>query len=230
MEFKIFVREKIFKPFSLHYENYRKGLFQTYLNPTPNDKILDFGGNDGQRMARLFPNQKRNIFIADISSEALEYAKNYHGFETVLLDESGKIPFEDNFFDIVFCNSVIEHVTVDKDEIYSIKTNREFKEKSILRQKKLANEIRRVGKKYFVQTPNKYFIIENHTWLLSVYIYFPRSWQIKTIEFFGKFWIQNSLPDFNLLTIRDMKLLFPDAKIIKERLFLMTKSIIAVKN
>ena len=31
-----------------------------------------------------------------------------------MLDESGRLPFPDDHFDIIFCSSTIEHVTVDK--------------------------------------------------------------------------------------------------------------------
>ena len=39
-------------------------------------------------------------------------------------------------------------------------------------QVKMANEIMRVGKKYFVQTPNKYFFIEPH-YLLPFFNFCP---------------------------------------------------------
>lgn len=230
MKLQQLIREKIFKPYSYRYEKKRKEYFLKYLKPTMKDKILDFGGSNGRRMAEIFPEKRKDVYIADISIEDLEFAKNNYGFETILLDESGIVPFENNFFDIVFCNSVIEHVTVDKKDIYKIKKNREFKVKSVLRQNKLADEIRRVGKKYFVQTPNKHFIIESHTWLPSLYIYLPRSIQIKFFRLLNRFWIKKSNPDVNLLTVKDMIRLFPDAIIKKEKSLLMIKSIIAIKN
>src|SRR6185436_14752510 len=140
-------------------------------------------GDDGRRMANLFPDKTSGIFIADISEKALDIAKTRYGFETILLDESGTIPFEDKFFDFLFCNSVIEHVTIDKSEIYNVTSDSEFKIRSYQRQKILAQEIQRVSKKYFVQTPNKHFIVESHQWFPSLYLYFPRWMQIKIIQF-----------------------------------------------
>jgi hypothetical protein len=43
-----------------------------------------------------------------------------YGFKTILLDESGKIPVHDHFFDIVFCNSAIEHITMNKNEVFQV--------------------------------------------------------------------------------------------------------------
>lgn len=223
------IQEKIFRPYSYRFEKNRKDYFIKYFKPTQEDKILDFGGYDGRRMVEIFSDWRMNIYIADISFQGLGFAKNNYGFETILLNENGIIPYEDKFFDIIFCNSVIEHVTVDKKDMYSIITNSEFRIKSLLRQKKLADEIRRVGKKYFVQTPNKHFIIESHAWFPSFYIYLPRMYQIKLIRFLNRFWIKKTGPDFNLLTVKDMKGFFPDAIIKKEKSLFMTKSIIAIK-
>jgi len=193
-------------------------------------KVLDLGGNTGRRMKSLFPNRTEGIYIADISEKALDVAKNLYGFETILLDESGKIPYDDKYFDFVFCNSVIEHVTVDKAEVYNITSNKIFKQKSLSRQRILAEEIKRVSKKYFIQTPNKHFIIESHLWFPSVYLYLPRKMQIKLISFLNKYWIKRSSPDFSLLTFKDLKKLFSEAKIIREKSLFLTKSLVAIKN
>ena len=145
------------------------------------------------------------------------------------MKEKNILPFSDHEFNIVFCNSVIEHVTIPKEEIWSFKSTKDFKNLSLKRQVEFANEIRRIGKSYFVQTPNKYFIIESHTWLPGLIVFLPRSIQIKTIKFFNKFWVKTTTHDWNLLTFKDMKKLFPDAVIYKEKSFGLTKSLIAIK-
>jgi ubiquinone/menaquinone biosynthesis C-methylase UbiE len=230
VKFTQIIYKKVFEPYSSKFEKRRIKLIKSSFTFNSNDKILDFGGYDGRRMVHLFPDKTDGIFIADISEKGLDIAKTVYGFETILLDESGTIPFKDNFFDFLFCNSVIEHVTVDKNEVYNFTSNKEFKNISFIRQKKLAEEIKRVSKKYFIQTPNKHFIIESHLWVPSFYLYLPRLIQIKIIRFLNKHWIKQSSPDFSLLTEKEMKELFSEAQIFKEKSIFLTKSLIAIKN
>jgi ubiquinone/menaquinone biosynthesis C-methylase UbiE len=137
------------------------------------------------------------------------------------------LPFPDGFFDIVYCSSVIEHVTVPKDIMWKLRSGRKFHDESRRRQKAFADEIRRVGKCYFVQTPYKHFPIESHTWLPFV-AWLPRWLFIPTLRFTNLFWVKASIPDFYLLDKRELSQLFEGARIIEERTFCMTKSIMAV--
>ena len=72
------------------------------------------------------------------------------------------------------------------------------------------------AKTYFVQTPNKWFPIESHTWLPFVG-FVPRAAQLATIAVSNRFWIKRTSPDWHLLTAREMRTLFPDAEIRRER-------------
>ena len=68
----------------------------------------------------------------------------HQNFKSIKGDATNLSNFKDNQFDIVFSNSLIEH-------LYTYEN-----------MKLMANETMRVGKKFFVQTPNKYFPIEPH--------------------------------------------------------------------
>ncbi len=204
----------------------RGKLFFQYIDLDKEQAVLDFGGADGTHINSILGKNHANVCIADINRKKLEKAKKDYGYETIFLDESGDIP---GFWDVIFCSSVIEHVTVDKDQIYKITSTQKFSDLSLERQKKLANEIRAKCKRYFVQTPYKYFLVESHTWLPGIFVFLPRKLQIKVIKLSNKLWIKRTSPDFHLLTIRKMKELFPDAEIIREKKFGFTKSIIAVR-
>ncbi len=207
----------------------RRGeLFRKLLQPTENDKILDLGGGDGSHIASILPFRK-NVTIADIDTKALKQAEERFGFQTVLISESGQLLFPDQYFDIVFCSSVIEHVTIPKAEIYLCRSGHEFARRAFESQQRFAQEIRRLAKHYFVQTPHKYFLLESHTWLPMPAIFLPRPLQIKLIQFFNRFWIKHTDPDWHLLTPRQMRCLFPDAQILIERWYGLPKSIIACK-
>jgi hypothetical protein len=142
-------------------------------------------------------------------------------FRSVFADGRA-LPFPDRSFDIVFSNSVIEHVG-------SFESQRQF-----------ANEIARVGRAYWVQTPNRSFPVEPH--LLTPFLHFlPARWQRRVARKFTvwslierptpdrwDFYIEHYLRDIRLLTTADLRRLFPDAKIVRERLGGLTKSLIAM--
>jgi ubiquinone/menaquinone biosynthesis C-methylase UbiE len=190
--------------------------------------ILDLGSEQGDHIAAIVP-FRATVTIADIDATALERGHNKYGFQTHLLDESGALPFQDGYFDVVFCSSVIEHVTVNKDELNALKSKKAFAETSWERQQQFAREIRRVSKRYFVQTPNKWFPVESHTWLPLPVVLLPRPAQLRLVAWTNKWWIKSTQVDWNLLTAGEMAKLFPGARIVRERTFGLTKSIIAVK-
>ena len=74
-------------------------------------------------------------------------------------------------------------------------------------------EVRRIAKRYFVQTPYKYFPLEPHSFLPFLVVLLPRRWQVRLLDFAGRYWIKAVKPDFRLLTIKDMQALFHDAEI-----------------
>jgi len=191
-------------------------------------KILDLGGGNGEHIRGLVDRKYwGNIIVADIDKRLLEKAK-VSGLRISQLDESGKLPFKDKSFDIVFCNSVLEHITIAKKNVWNYKYGKKFFKESFKRQTKFANEIRRIGKKYFIQTPNKYFPIESHTWTPCIQ-FFSRDLQIRLIRLLNKFWFKKTKPDWNLLSGKELKTLFPDAQILKERVIGIVKSFIIIK-
>ena len=133
------------------------------------------------------------------------------------------LPFADRAFDIVFSNSVIEHVGGPDA------------------QERFAREVARAGRGYWVQTPNRYFPIETHLLTPIVHL-LPRSWRAFIVRRFTvwewirrpaadekRFYIEHFISDIRLLSAGDMQRLFPDAVILRERFLMFTKSLIAYR-
>lgn len=125
----------------------------------------------------------------------------------------------DGAFDVAFSNSVIEHVGRKNMAAF-------------------ARETRRLGRSYYVQTPNFWFPIELHArfpflhWMPD-----PIAARIVMARKCG-FWEKAATYDeaigilrsAELLTMRDMRSFFPDARIERERLMGFTKSLIAIRH
>jgi hypothetical protein len=125
------------------------------------------------------------------------------------------LPFPDKAFDIAFSNSVIEHVGSWED------------------QQAFAREARRVARKLWIQTPARSFPLEPH--LLAPFIqYLPKSLQHRLARFTPRGLmtpevVHEIVDEVRLLTHRELKLLFPDCLILRERFLGLTKSYIAVR-
>ncbi|MEQ8786678.1 MAG: class I SAM-dependent methyltransferase [Pirellulaceae bacterium] len=126
--------------------------------------------------------------------------------------------FADGEFDVVFSNSVIEHVRTWEN------------------QRRMAAEIRRVGRSYFVQTPNRYFPVEPH-FQYPCFQFLPRWWKIRLLKSRSVGWYPQAENDeqagmwadeIRLLTRREIRRLFPEAELIAERYWCLAKSYMAI--
>lgn len=191
--------------------------------------MLDLGGGRGVHLAAHYP-QLRDVWIADSDRDALAYAEREFGYRTILLDGNERLPIDDNSFDVVFCSSVIEHITGPKEEAVPLfkSDSRRFSRLAFEHQKRFAQEIRRTGRSYFVQTPYRYFPVEVHSWLPFAG-FLPTHWQWRAIRTIGRLWRpMREMPDWYLLTEKEMRELFPDAEIHREKVLCFTKSLIAI--
>ena len=194
------------------------------LSISPGEKVLDLGGGNGEGVRLLLPNHP-GITVADIRPMAAECAAR--GLAFVPLDGSLPLPFTDRQFDVVFCNSVIEHVTGPKERVWD-SDSVDFEHRAEAEQRAFADEIRRIGRRYVVQTPYRYFPIESHSWLPAPLALLPRRRLLPLLRHTNRWWLKTTNPDWRLLTRRDMQALFPEAKLIEERAFGLTKSLIAI--
>lgn len=148
-------------------------------------RLLDLGGGDGAHIALVWPDHP-GITVADHDREALERARE-RGFRTVELDASDLRPFADKEFDFVFCSSVIEHITGPKAKMIKMTDDAAFSRSAKEHQRRFAAEIRRISRGYWVQTPNRYFILESHSWLPGFISFLPRSMLMRLLSTFARF-------------------------------------------
>ncbi len=160
----------------------------------PTDRILDVGcGREGL----LALDRAHEIVGLDARPQP-----DYPG--RLVVADARAMPFADAEFDVAYCNSLIEHV--------------EPTDRSLV-----AAEIRRVARRWFVQTPNLWFPIDPHT-LLPGYQFLPAAVQRRLAV------IGASAGDherIRLIDAAELRRLFPDAGIVRERFGPLTKSLIA---
>jgi hypothetical protein len=139
-------------------------------------------------------------------------------FRYVGADARALSRFEGKQFDISHSNSLIEHVGSWKDK------------------KSAADETRRIAHSYYVQTPNYWFPIEPH-FLVPGFQFLPKPARIALLRKKGWGWVGRAesysdaaelVEGCDLLSTTEMRTLFPDAEIIRERFMLLTKSLIAI--
>lgn len=209
----------------------RAEVFRQLFTVGPDTKLLDLGSEAGEHIAKLISGSdivSANVYVADIDADAVAAGARRFGFTPVVINESGRLPFPNGYFDIVHCSSVVEHVTVPKSDVWSLRSGREFRDRSVEAQTAFAQEIKRVGRQYYVQTPDKWFPVESHSWLPFVG-WLPRRVLIPVLRLTNAFWVKQTSPDWHLLDARQLSLLFEGRPVVKEKSFGMVKSITACK-
>ena len=205
-----YLRFRIFKfllrPFSEWSRKKRMRFFMKQMGLRDGTSILDLGG---QPMIWDSVPLALNITILNLPDAAVTNHVSPHNVRYVEGDACRVEMFKEDSFDIIFSNSVIEHVG-------PAEKRREF-----------AREVRRLGKSYWVQTPSKWFPIEAHSGM-PFWWFYPASLR----RYFLARWHQK-LPDWThmvrettVLTKSELKQLFPEATIYSEWFCGMPKSYI----
>lgn len=185
------------------------------LAPLPRPvRILDVGGTE------IF--WKRMAFGADGEADVTllnvyEQQPSLPFVHSVAGDARDMSGFRDGEFDLAFSNSVIEHLGLFRDQML------------------MAREIRRVGRRFFVQTPNRFFPLEPHS-LLPFFQFLPKRTAAALIGARRTGWIPRAqnradalveAESLRLLDRRELELLFPGAEILEEKLGPLVKSFVA---
>jgi 2-polyprenyl-3-methyl-5-hydroxy-6-metoxy-1,4-benzoquinol methylase len=172
----------------------------------PDDSILDVGAGAGAALERF--NTTNEIVAVDLAPRESEWLQAPN--VTVRVADGTCLPFEDSAFPVVFSSSVIEHVPKEL-------------------QARFAAEIRRVAHRYFVQTPNRYFPIEPHYQVPFIHFLPERLRRFLNKRFTLGWQQKGSWEDITLLSARDLRRLFPDGEVHRERVFGLTKSLMVVR-
>lgn len=184
-------------------------------------RIIDLGGTErywhvGERF--LKHNQARiSITLVNLKPET---ATPDSVFTAHAGDATDPTLLAGEEFDLVHSNSVIEHVGTRID------------------MQRYADNVRRLASRYYVQTPNYWFLFEPH-FRLPAFQYLPERLRVAIIRnfgvgFFDKIRDRDKALDIirhhQLVSAREVRRFFPDAQIKFEKLGPLTKSIMAIRD
>jgi hypothetical protein len=181
--------------------------FSRTMKPKDGTSVLDLGG---QPMIWDSTTCQLDLTILNRPGIALSNHPSHHKIRFVEGDACAVEGFAERSFDIVFSNSVIEHVGPRA------------------KQAEFAHEVRRLGRSYWVQTPSKWFPIEAHCGM-PFWWFYPASLRSYIIARWRRklpAWTE-MVEDTTVLKKSDLRQLFPEAKIIVETSYGLPKSYIA---
>lgn len=200
----------IYRIFFRIFRTRRMRIFAQRFGITRETRVLDVGG--AWYNWSLLEEQPRltiiNIQRMAESQEGVDY----------LVGDGCLLPFADKEFDIVYSNSVIEHLGTRENQM------------------RFAAECRRVGRRYYIQTPNRGFPIEPH-YLAPFVHWLPPGLQRRLIRRFtlrglltkpSQATIDSLVKEIRLLDQREFAELFPGSELWRERVLGLTKSLMAV--
>ena len=195
-------------------------LFYKLMNPNSNNIILDIGAEinpKGDRLVQLIDSYpwKEKITAVNISNQHIQFIKESYPEINTVVGNACNLNWPDKYFDIIYSNAVIEHVG------------------SLENQKQFASEIMRVGKKWFVTTPNRWYPFEFHSRLPFV-TWLPKHgylWASKVLDYNHtnkkyEFFSKNNR-NLRLMSVKELKQCFPGSRIIKQRITFLPETLIA---
>jgi hypothetical protein len=175
-------------------------------------RVLDLGGDT--RYWRAATVRPAHVTVVGIEDWALEDPEPWMSVLRADACDPDAIP---GGFDLVFSNSVIEHVGGPR-------FRRGF-----------AQTVVQSGTHHWVQTPYRYFPLEPHL-VFPGFQFLPpaakvqvaRKWPLSHIRGRSDIEPVGYVMDHELITVTEMEVLFPEAEIIRERVGPLVKSLVAV--
>lgn len=184
-------------------------LFLSLMKPQLETSILDVGYTEEEYRETDNLLEKSYAYPEKITAlgidKPVKFSARYPKVNAVAYDGK-KFPFSDQLFDLCWSNAVIEHVGGEQAQIFFLQ------------------EIKRVAKKSFISTPNRWFPIELHTKIPFLH-WMPKSVFDKILVFFNKSWAAGDY--MHLLSLKQIQSLLDragikDYQIIKNKFLFWT--------
>jgi len=186
--------------------------FERLTEPLPRPlRILDVGGTTDFWEQRGWAGRD-GVEIVMLNLTAQE--RRYDNIEPRAGDATDLGEYEDDSFDVIFSNSTIEHLFTREN------------------QRRMAREVVRVGRAYWVQTPNFWFPMEPH-FLVPGWQWLPESARVAILRRRRCGWVarepdperaRHRIREVRLLTRGELRELFPGADVWGERFLGLVKS------
>lgn len=180
-------------------------------------KILDIGGDIAYWKNIGWQNKKSQIYLLNLYPNSIDEKDSAH-FHS-LVGNALEMPFRKGEFNLIFSNSVIEHVGTYEN------------------QQKFADAVKQLSDKYIIQTPSLWFPLEPHS-LIPFFQFIPHRLRALLIMIFPINYFPKKATYAEALTVsystlmftkKRFRKLFPEAEIHVERLFGIPKSYTAVR-
>lgn len=192
--------------------NLRFRQFEAFVAPLPRPlRILDVGGTNEFWEIRGWAGSA-DVHISSLNLVPEE--QRYDNIQPLRGNATDLGEFGDGSFDVVFSNSVIEHLFTFEN------------------QRRMASEVQRVGKTFWVQTPNLWFPLEPH-FHVPGWQWMPLALRASIIRHRRCGWrgpcrteeeARRAVSEVRLLSKRELEEIFPGATLIPELFCGMVKS------
>jgi ubiquinone/menaquinone biosynthesis C-methylase UbiE len=187
-------------------QSFRRSRYRTLCELMNVDQVkgfvLDLGGGSAGFFAAVYHKPGR-IILLDVDLNLVREAKEKYPALHFIVADGERLPVASSSMGMTVCNSVIEHV----DDPVA-----------------LAVEIRRVSQSYFLQTPNKVFPLETHSFVaIPFYHCIPWTWLRRLVcKMVGADY--EYVSGVRYLSEPRLKQLFPEAAIAYEKVLAWKKS------
>ena len=184
-------------------------LLESVFRPRPEDRVLDIGASGAVFLRYTFEDvypYPQRITAGGYDLTEVLSARQYYPQPRYAVFDGCCLPFPDKSFDLVFSNAVIEHIPG--------------------RQKQFADEIMRVGKSWFVTTPNYWYPFETHYHLPFVQ-FLPRPLQREYNRLLGTHIPKGQVQDLALLSAGRFQRLFPTSRVARVRVTFWPETLVA---